>query len=182
MPMKTTLLFSGLMAVSILISSCRERISDSGKVIVEMTDDSADYLEVNVEITKVSAHFSGDTTNPGGWMDLNTVSGVYDLLTLTNDVTVVLASGGNLPVGHISQLRLLLGQNNTLLLADSTIQPLEISSQDRTGLKILVNSTIQANTTTKIVLDFDAGKSVIEQGNGKFRLKPVIRVDSVVVL
>ena len=157
-------------------------MDDSGKVIVELTDDSADYIEVNVEITKVSAHFSGDTANPAGWMDLSTVSGVYDLLKLANDVTVVLASGGNLPVGHLSQLRLMLGENNTLMTPDSTIHPLEISSQDKTGLKILVNSVIQPNSTTKIVLDFDAGKSVVVQGNGKFRLKPVIRVDSVVVL
>ena len=82
--MKTTLL-TGITVFAILISACRTRMDDSGKVIVELTDDSADYIEVNVEITKVSAHFSGDTANPAGWMDLSTVSGVYDLLKLAND-------------------------------------------------------------------------------------------------
>ena len=42
-------------------------------------------------------------------------------------------------------------------------------------MKIQVNETLLDGITYSILLDFDAAKSVVATGSGKFNLKPVIR-------
>ena len=79
-------------------------------------------------------------------------------------------------------MRLILGQNNYAVeIIDSVAvqHPLLLSSQDETGLKVNLNSEILANQTIVVTLDFDAGNSIIEQGTGEYRLKPVIKVQNV---
>jgi hypothetical protein len=39
-----------------------------------------------------------------------------------------------------------------------------------------VHETFEAGVSYAILLDFDAGKSVIQEGNGDYQLKPVINV------
>jgi hypothetical protein len=77
-------------------------------------------------------------------------------------------------VGHLSQVRLVLGANNTLKMNDLII-PLTTPSAQQSGLKLLVNAELKAGITYVLLLDFDAAKSIVSTGNGKFNLKPVIR-------
>src|SRR5687767_2161906 len=95
----------GMMAMT---GSCKKENPAKGYMTVKMTDAPADYLAVNVEVIGVSVHV--DNT---GWIDLPCNPGVYDLLTLQNDVTTTLATNVTVPVGKVSQIRLLLGSNNS---------------------------------------------------------------------
>jgi hypothetical protein len=146
-----------------------------GNMTVKMTDAPGDYLQVNVDVSHVEAHYD----NNNGWVQLPTQSGIYDLLTLQNNVTTVLANGTHLPVGRINQLRLVLGNNNSVMLRDSTIHDLKIPSSEQSGVKINVNSVIPANGNLVITLDYDADKSVNQEGNGDYIMKPVIKVQSI---
>ena len=174
----------------ILVTSCKDDEDASGMVVnltdnstrlqVKMTDAPAVYQEVNVDIESVSVHY-GDSTDSGMWMDLATNSGIYNLLELQNDVSVVLADENGLPPGEIGQMRLLLGEENTVVV-DSVAFDLKTPSAQQSGLKINLDFVLEPGKQYMILLDFDAGKSVVEQGNGGFLLKPVIRVDSIVEL
>ena len=107
-------------------------------------------------------------------MQLNVVPKNYNLLELTNGVDTLIAVGG-LGTTTVSQIRLVLGTGNTIMV-DSVLYPLETPSGMQSGLKLQVHHELQAGVAYHVLLDFDANLSVHKTGNGKYILKPVIRV------
>jgi hypothetical protein len=53
--------------------------------------------------------------------------------------------------------------------------PLSTPSAEQSGLKLQVNQTLVADIQNEILLDFDANASIVETGNGTYKLKPVVR-------
>lgn len=145
---------------------------DGARVRVLLTDDPANYEEVNIDIQDVQINPEDDD---GGWQSLENVNtGVFDLLELTGGLEAVLADE-ELPAGRINQIRLILGDNNTVKV-DGEVKDLTTPSAQQSGLKIAINTDLEEGVTYEILLDFDAARSVVEAGNsGKFLLKPVIR-------
>ncbi len=172
----------GLLAFSIL--ACNKEDFQKGRMTVKMTDAPGLYAEVNVEIQEVLIHYADDSSgaNNDGWVSLETNSGVYDLLELQNNITAVLADSVELPAGKVNQMRLMLGSDNSVMLIDSTILDLKLSSQQNSGLKFNLNTSIEPNKTVEVLIDFDAEKSLVVQGNGEIKLKPVIQVKSITQL
>jgi len=76
--------------------------------------------------------------------------------------------------GTISQIRLILGPNNSVIV-DGVSHPLSTPSAEQSGLKIQVHQTFEPGVSYAILLDFDANQSIVEKGNGEYQLKPVIR-------
>ena len=167
--LKTSL--SALILCIVFITSCKKEEKDA-QIVVRMKDDPAAYQQVNIEVLSVEVH-SG-----GGWVSLPTNQGIYDLLELQNGVTTLLVNGGTLPAGEMNQMRLVLGNNNSIMI-DSTLIPLSTPSAQQSGLKINVNHNFEGGETYELLLDFVAGQSIVEQGNGDYSLKPVIKVASV---
>ena len=163
-----------LLIISVLSFCKDEESASSARLVVKMTDSPGDYQEVNVDIQGIEVNISknGDES---GWLILNNINtGVYNLLELTNGVSVVLADE-ELPAGHISQMRLILGEDNSLKRND-VISELKTPSGQQSGLKLQIKADLIAGITYEVFLDFDAARSVVEAGNsGKFNLKPVIR-------
>jgi len=133
-----------------------------------MTDAPAGYQQVNVDI--IGAQVNSATA---GWVGLNIHPGIYNLLTLTNGKDTLLATG-MVAVGGVSQVRLILGEDNTVMV-NNTLYPLQTPSAEQSGLKLNINGTLVAGTVYNVTLDFDAGMSVVQTGNGSYILKPVIR-------
>jgi len=174
----------------------KQENNNTGQMVVKLTDEYADtyaptpgssyrYMldEVNVEILQVSIHYDeipGDTSTLEGWVDLETNAGIYDLIEISN-ITVVLANGGMLPPGHISQMRLLLGNNNSVVV-DSVSYELKTPGAQQSGLKIKADFTVLPNAQYEIVLDFDSDASIVVQENGQFLLNPVIRIAGIIEL
>ncbi len=106
-----------------------------------------------------------------------------DLTTLTNGVLQSLGTTA-LPAGQYQQIRLLLASTgNANYVVDGGVPyPLTVPSGLQTGIKLIGQFTVTANTLADVVLDFDACRSVVSAGNsGKYLLKPVISIDPVVV-
>lgn len=156
-----------------VMNSCSDNEPGSARVVISLTDAPGDYQEINIDIQAVEVNVSADGSN-SGWMTIATNAGVYNLLDLTNGLSVVLADV-ELPAGKISQIRLVLGDNNTLLMDDNTYN-LTTPSAQQSGLKLQLHTTLTADITYEVLLDFDGAQSVVESGNsGKYILKPVIR-------
>lgn len=136
---------------------------------MRMTDAPGNYDEVNVEIIGAEVH-----SDVNGWTALNINAGVYNLLDLTNGKDTLIADG-QIAVGKVSQIRLLLGTNNTVVYEGKTY-PLETPSGQSSGIKLKVNADLVAGINYTMLLDFDANKSIVVTGKDKFILKPVIRV------
>ncbi|MEN8121411.1 MAG: DUF4382 domain-containing protein [Bacteroidota bacterium] len=169
--MKTIKLLSLLLAgFMIFIYSC-EKNEGTAKFNLYLTDAPASYDAVNIDVQSAKIHFESD--GEGEWKTLDIETGIYNLLELTNGVDVSLASA-DLPSGTISQIRLILGENNSLVKGDETYD-LTIPSAYTSGLKFNVHAQLEAGLTYNLWIDFDASKSVVHTGSGTYHLKPVIR-------
>ena len=168
MKTKSTFLVLGLI-VTMGFVSCKKEAGES-KMTVKMVDAPGDFQQVNVEVLQVQVNHTGQ-----GWVDLPTNAGIYDLLTLQNDVSATLVDVGVLPSGHLEQFRLILGDDNTVMV-DSVYYPLSTPSAQQSGLKINLDTDFAPNTQYELLLDFDAHTSIVTQGNGSYSLKPVIKV------
>lgn len=135
---------------------------------VQLTDAPGPYLAVNIDLQAV------EVTGPDGGVTLNTVAGIYNLLDFADGTDTLIATG-SLNQGKVSQIRLILGNNNTIVTADSVVHSLKTPSAQQSGLKIQVHQELEAGVAYYVLLDFDAAQSIVEQGNGDFLLKPVIR-------
>ncbi|RBL92576.1 DUF4382 domain-containing protein [Chitinophaga flava] len=161
-------------ALALLFSACNK--NDSGgngnaKLTVYLTDAPANYDAVNIDVQDVLVNASaGDN----GWQSIHLLRpGVYNLLNFRNGIDTVLASSG-LPAGKISQIRLVLGSKNSVVV-NGAAYPLETPSAQQSGLKLNVQATLTAGVEYRLWIDFDANRSVVTTGNGKYILKPVIR-------
>jgi hypothetical protein len=139
---------------------------------VYLTDDPANYDEVVIDVRDVKINYSTDTAN--GWKSLSQVNAKpYDILRLVNDKDTILGQT-DLDSGRVEQIRLILGPNNYVKVNGQTY-PLETPSAQQSGLKINLHQTVSAGLLYKLLLDFDAARSIVKTGNDKYMLKPVIR-------
>jgi hypothetical protein len=164
------IILAGLM----LAAGCRKDETQTGYVKIRMQDNPAVYNQVNVEILLVRVHIVEPSGN-SQWVDLPTNSGIYDLLTLQNGIDTSIVNTTSLPAGVITQMRLILGSNNTVM-ADSVTYDLATPSGQTSGVKLVGNITIPGNDTVNVLLDFVVNESIVEHGNGDYHLKPVIKV------
>ncbi|SIQ68049.1 DUF4382 domain-containing protein [Pontibacter lucknowensis] len=174
--MRTKFLIPFLMSGLVWFSSCDSETDSNGtaRMEVRMTDAPGDYEEVNVDIRSVQIH-KENTDSESGWLTLDEINpGVYNLLDFANGRDTLLASA-NLPAGTISQIRLVLGENNSVKLKNGTVVDLKTPSGQTSGLKLQLNADLREDVTYVVLLDFDAAKSVVARGNGQYNLKPVIR-------
>jgi hypothetical protein len=171
--MKRTLLILSVIGLTAcgIFSSCKKDSDEQGvaKVNVHLTDGPADYDAILIDVQSVEIH-----SDVSGWVSIAPVlPGVYNLLDFSNGLDTLLCSA-NLPAGNISQMRLVLGNNNSIIV-NGTSHPLSTPSAQQSGLKFNIHQELVANGSYDIWIDFDAAKSIVEQGNGGYSLKPVIR-------
>ena len=178
---KILLSLFAILFLAFFVPSCSESDNNSGgtsRLKVSLTDNPGDYDEVNVEIIDVKVKYSSNT-DESGWVSIGIDNpGVYNLLDLTGGVTAALADA-EIPSGFLGQIRLILGENNTVV-KDGMTYPLNTPSAQQSGLKLQVNQTLEPNFTYDFLLDFDVNYSVVVEagGSGNFNLHPVLRVIS----
>ena len=169
------LLAAAAVITIITIVSCSKNNNDSeSTLVVRLTDNPIPYDEVNVDIREVNVKFSDDTSGTNGWVSMPTHAGIYNLLGLQNGVDTVLASAP-FPQNTVKEIRFVLGPNNSIVDTNGVSYPLTIPSGSESGLKIKVNKALNATVET-LIIDFDAALSVFKQGNGEYKLKPVLKI------
>lgn len=180
MNMKKTIagLTMGVAAMMLIFSACKKNddndVNDSKKATVRfhLTDGPADYDAVYIDIRQIEVTMEGSAA-----VNYTPVRpGVYDLLKFRNGLDTLLLNA-SLPAGKIGQIRLILGENNSVVV-DGETKPLNTPSAQESGLKLNLQQELAAGAAYDVWIDFDAGKSIVETGNGKYNLKPVIRAYS----
>lgn len=160
-----------LFAVCVTLLSCKKETADQkyGTYELRLCDAPGYYDHVYLDIAKVSVNVTGQ-----GWVDLkNSNLGIIDLLTFDNGMDTLLGTS-SIPVGSINQIRLLLGENNSIVV-NGQQETLIVPSAQQSGVKINVNVSIAEDETVTEWLDIDAAKSITELGNGTYKLSPVMR-------
>ncbi|SDS32588.1 DUF4382 domain-containing protein [Gramella sp. MAR_2010_147] len=172
--------------ISLGLASCSEDDSSeattggTANMTVRMTDAPGDYDEVNIDVQDVQIKVEADAdaeVDADGWVSLSGVqTGVYDLLELTGGISQLLADS-EVPAGYVSQMRLVLGTENTVVVNGES-KPLNTPSAQQSGLKLQLNKELEAGENYAFLLDFDVEESIVAQGNGGYNLKPVIRLSA----
>ena len=164
--------------------------SGPGTVSVSLTDAPAcGFDQVNVTVSKVRVHQSSSADDTAaGWTDI-TVNpprkiNLLDFNDPTQPIHVQPLGLAPLEAGHYTQLRLVLIPNsgssplaNSIVLSGTTQEiPLDTPSGIQSGVKLVHQFTVNSGQRVDLLLDFDACKSIVQTGNGKYKLKPVIKV------
>jgi hypothetical protein len=136
---------------------------------VKMVDAPSGYDAVNVEVIGLEANFGN------GWTTLALDNkGVYNLLSFTNGNLLTLMNDTVMTPCTISELRLILGTHNTVVV-DGITYELTTPSGQTSGYKIKMGAQpLIAGGVYHLVLDFNTEKSIHETGSGKYMLKPVV--------
>src|SRR5215470_10228668 len=162
---------------------------------------------VYVTITDVEIHSSSSAgPNDPGWIDLtpglkqNPMQ--VDLMAQANNQCFLATLGSAMEIqpGTFQQIRIFLAPNNMAVSGNKcgstancvmsssspgTPQPLMLSSESQTGIKIPSGQiaggqfTVAAGQTKDLDIDFNACESIVAEGNGQFRLKPVLHAGEV---
>lgn len=176
--MKHNLLFLTIFSILLVygFSSCSKNENRPGdgtaKLQFVLTDAPAAYDAVLIDIQKVEFN---TTTGDSNWQEYPITPKVYDLLQLRNGGTVTMGEPLSLPAGTIEQIRLVLGNNNSVVVNGQSFA-LTTPSAQQSGLKINFHKELASDGVYKIWLDFDAARSIVSAGNsGKYILKPVIK-------
>ena len=166
------------------------------------------HVYVTIRSVQAHTSATADDNSPG-WRELapqlNTLPMQIDLFAAGPNACLLTMLGSNtaLPAGTYQQIRLLLVPNdggsgpvpannacgdqgfNCAVLQDGSVHELQLSSQANTGLKIPPGQieggpiTVAAGQDVDLNIDFNACASIIQEGNGSFRLKPVLTAGQV---
>src|SRR5215467_1236101 len=167
-----------------------------------------DHVFVSIRSVQAHTSSTADDNSPG-WQELapqlNTAPMQIDLFALASTTCVLTNLGSNsaLPSGSYQQIRLILVPNdgsglatpannacggqgwNCAITHDGSIHELKLSSQGNTGLKIPPGQVmggpivVGPGQDVDLNIDFNACASVLVQGNGDYRLKPVLTAGQV---
>jgi len=175
--MKFVVLTTFAIVTAFMLTSCdknNDNDNKTGKATVQLmlTDAPALYDAVNIDVQEVQLHNETD-----GWVTVPLDNpGVYNLLEFSNGLDVLLGTV-EMPDGILSQVRLVLGSENSIVVDGETF-PLTIPSGSTSGLKFNVHQVLQGGYTYRFWIDFDAARSIHQTGNGAYMLKPVVRMYS----
>ena len=152
--------------------------ASTGTLRVAMVDAPAlDIASLDVTISQVQAHISdtgnADDTDESHFKTLSSGAQSINLFPGTVKAEALLGSG-TLPSGRYSQIRLLVTSATVTNKAGQTF-PVTVPGGSQSGLKVNVDYSINSNNINTVLLDFDIAHSLIQQGNGNYRLKPVIK-------
>lgn len=143
-------------------------------ISIKLVDGPGNYDQVFVDIVDVMIKMNDNSNGDSGWKSAGATGGVYDLLTLTGGQDAVLVDDYEVLAGELSQIRLVLGDNN-YVVKDGVEYDLKTPSAQQSGLKLKVNQTVEGGYLYAFVLDFDVAKSIVDAGNSNnIILKPVI--------
>jgi len=169
--------FSLCFCLILFLFSCGEKATapeDKGVLQIFLTDKPLDNVQnVYVTIGSVEVHQTGKGEGEAGTVYLPPPDSPVDLLALQG--IEELLSSGSLEDGFYTHIKLEISEG-TVVLDTAEEYELEIPSGK---VLIPVNFTIEEGKLTKVLLDFDAEKSVkitkTGGANPKYILRPVIK-------
>ncbi len=184
--MKKIVLLIAIFMVAILgFQSCSNDndndniIDNTARVQLKLVDAPGDYEEVNIEIIDVLIN---SPENGGGWTTITPDDFTPIIVDLTELIggAELLLSDVIIPSGMLKEVRLVLGDNNTLVIeGKSDPVHLDTPSAQQSGLKIKINTQLEPGYSYTFIFDWNVEKSIVKAGNsGKYLLKPVIRVNA----
>jgi Domain of unknown function (DUF4382) len=164
------LTLSALLFLFVVSISCKKDNVEEAEVSVYLQDAPAiSYDKIKIELKGVSIY----SQTAGSWVSLNVTNGVFDLLTLNSSNQAFLGKI-KLVGGNISQLQLIIGNQNTVTVGGINY-PLVLDSTDLDKLKVKIDNNINGGSFYKLTIDFKAQESIDNSGN-VYKLKASLKI------
>jgi len=168
---------AALVALSVISGCGGGSSAGAGGLQVFLSDTPLAAKAVNVTVSRIDVSRTGS-----GWVTLRDFTANPPTINLldyrydgnTNTPDRYLLSDTPLTPGHYTQIRLILNKVEVVDMSDVTHE-CAMSSQDKTGIKLIGEFDVAANTKSAVLIDFDVAKSIVVEGNGMYRLKPTMR-------
>ena len=174
--------FCFLLPALLLLGACTSStnpLSDKGQAqqgrqgtfTILITDAPLEADQVLVNYREIAVHKTG-----GGFETIWTGTKTMDLIALRDKEELLLDAP--LTAGFYTQIRFVIDSGQVVV--EGKTYPLDVPSAE---VKIVTNFQVQEGGTTRLVLDFDAEKSIhvtsAGKKNDKYILRPVIKVKSI---
>lgn len=165
----TVFVVVGAVVAGLLVGCGSDSTGDSGRLRLVLTDAPLDALSLDVTISRVDV-----VPENGDPFTIVDVPQAFDLLTLAAAETLL--GEAELPAGIYGQIRLIVTQAS--ITTDEGTFDVFVPSGMLTGIKLVHQFEISPDTILTLILDFDAGHSIIQTppGSDNYLLKPVIHV------
>jgi hypothetical protein len=160
---------------SLILYACKkDETTQNASVQFRLTDAPGAFDAVYIDIQQIEIK-----AGPNSQLITLARPGIYNLLDFTNGLDTLMANVSLSP-GRLSQIRLILGNNNSVVV-DGISHALATPSAQQSGLKLTVQYDLEPGVSYAYSIDFDAGRSIVLHGNGTYSLKPVVRMNSMAV-
>ncbi|TAN16046.1 MAG: DUF4382 domain-containing protein [Chitinophagaceae bacterium] len=175
---------SGILSMAVLcwLTSCQKpRLilppSQSSKFGIYLTDSRSNYQAVWISIQQIFIYVANDALKQSGWIEVPmTRQGLYNLLNFQDGKDTLIAQA-DIPPGTISQIRLILGNNNSLILNNGSVFPLQAGYSLSNGIQLNIQDTLQAGAPFSLDINFNTASSITgPNATGQYTLQPVINV------
>ena len=147
--------------------------SGTSKIEIRMTDAPGDFDAINLSVKEIIL-VSDD--KPYTFTTSTSIFNILDFRIGSSNPDILVASG-EMPSGEITEIRLVLNDSGNTIVVGGVSQALTTPSGQSAGWKVKLNANpeLVPGATYSLLLDFDAAKSIVRAGNGKYLLKPVVR-------
>ena len=149
-----------------------------GKLSIHAIDapPPAGVEHVYLTIKEIQLHIAESAEFPlGQWVTLAEVNRTLDFLELINGMSALLAQV-YVEAGHYTQIRIILGEINEVVINGETF-PLVIPSSQESGVKIQFNLDVKEGEETGLFVDFDAANSIDwKLLHGTYKVNPVFKL------
>ncbi|PWG79254.1 DUF4382 domain-containing protein [Pararcticibacter amylolyticus] len=169
-----TAVLSGIM---VSFSACTKdgdsRTDGTAKLQIRMTDAPGNFSKINLSVKEIVLISNG---KPYTFTANANIFNILDFRIGTSKPDILVASG-EMPAGDITEIRLVLNDSGNTIVVDGGEQALTIPSGQSSGWKVKLteNPSLLPGASYSLLLDFDAAKSIVSTGNGRYILKPVVR-------
>ncbi|MBN1397032.1 MAG: DUF4382 domain-containing protein [Bacteroidetes bacterium] len=146
-----------------------------GELYIKVHDAPADYDQVNVTISIVSIHKTGNQNL--NWSIASDKSVTADLLTLRNGNTEELVMN-KVSVGSYDKIKLRFGP--CTIVENGIEYELNLDSAPQFEKTMDFSFEVEGGKQTQLSFDFDIHRSIRKNGIGLYTLSPVIRIQNTI--
>jgi hypothetical protein len=130
--------------------------------------------EINVTLSNIQVHKSGsETDGDGGWITVISDPQPFDLIQLKDLGAEEILGEAVIDIGRYNQIRMDVEFVDAVIDGETVETGVDLPSGK---LKIMGSFTIEVDTVTVLLIDFDADKSLVFTGQGKVIFKPVVKL------
>jgi hypothetical protein len=170
----TLLLIVGATAIG---AGCDSNVSaKEGTIEVRVTDapPQRNVTEINVTLSNIQVHKTGsETDGDGGWITVISDPQPFDLIKLKDLGAEEILGEAVIDIGRYNQIRMDVEFVDAVIDGETVETGVDLPSGK---LKIIGSFTIEVDTITVLLIDFDADKSLVFTGQGKVIFKPVVKL------